>query len=188
MKRLPISDKKIIELYSSGYSQNDIVEQYDVSVFYTRSVLSAAGFNTRGFRTLSPAAVKVIETLVNSDVTYFEIEKVCDISFHAIRDYVKRSNCRERKKDFKNMSSFPRKSEFLEAYRKGDSFCYLVNTLSLGDSEILSVFNCIREDDVAVHRDKLQFQIEKYRAEGLSDAGITQKLNISRSIVRNGFK
>lgn len=188
MIRLPISDKKIIELYLSGYSQNDIVANYDVSVFYTRSVLSAAGFNTRGFRALSPAAMKVIEVLVNSNVKYFDIEKVCDISFHAIRDYVKRSNCKEKKSGTENKISFYQKAEFLEAYRTGNSFCYLYSAMSLQEGEILPAFKCIQEADVAVHRDNLQRKIKKFREKGLSDAGITQKLNISRSILRNGFK
>ncbi len=188
MKRLPIKDKEIIELYKTGYSQNDIVKQYDVSVIYTRSVLSAAGFNTRGFRALSPAAMRVIEALVKSGVRYIDIEAVCDLSFHAIRDYVKRSDCRSRKDNLLFNLAFSRMSEFLKAYRDGYSFCYLLEDMSIEDDEIFSAFQGIKEEDIAVHRDNLHSHIEKCRNDGLSDAGITQKLNISRSVVRHSGK
>ena len=189
MTRLPIKDQEIIELYKSGYSQNDIVKQYDVSVTYTRSVLASAGFDTRRFRTLSSTAVKVIETLVDAGIRYVDIERVCDISFHAIRDYIKRSDYRARtKKSPLTNSAFSHMPEFLKAYREGYSFCFLLESMSLEDSDILPAFRCIQEEDIALHRDKLRIKIEECRKAGLSDAGITQKLNISRSVVRHSAK
>ncbi len=41
--RLPIDDATIISLFRAGYSQNDIVSRYDVTVLRTRAVLQGAG-------------------------------------------------------------------------------------------------------------------------------------------------
>lgn len=187
--RLPIDEEKIVELYKNGYSQNDIVKQYAVSVVQTRAILQAAGFNTRGYRTLSPAAMKVIEVLVRAGSRYTDIDTVCDISYHAIRDYVKRKNiCQKRGASSLGIASFPKRDEFLAAYREGKSFCLLFEEMELSDSEIVPAFQCIHKEDIEKHRESLHQLIQKYEAEGVSKAGIARLLDISRSLLRNGVK
>lgn len=90
-KRLLLSDEQIIALYDFGLSQKEIVQQYPVSVSRTRAVLQAAGFDTRGYRALSGNAMRVMKVLTMASFHGHDIDAVCDLSFHALRDVLERN-------------------------------------------------------------------------------------------------
>ena len=181
--RLPIDDATIISLFRAGYSQNDIVSRYDVTVLRTRAVLQGAGEDTRGFRTLSDTAQRVIELLVKAGVYYRDIETVCDVSFHAVRDFVERRDLQGKRGHRKDMV-FEDKSEFLQGYLSGISFFSMVSLLSLDDTGIVLAHRAVSAEHIVKHRANLRIRIEQEHTKGLSPAGIARKLDISRSIVR----
>lgn len=189
--RLPIDDSTIISLFRAGYSQNDIVSRYNVSVLHTRAVLQNAGEDTRGFRALSDTAQRVIALLVQAGVFYRDVETVCDVSFHAVRDFVERRGLQGKRghrvvtfvvpEDF----VFESKDKFLQGYLSGISFFNMVTLLSLSDTDIILAHRCVSAEDIVTHRANLRTRIEQEYIKGLSPAGIARKLDISRSIVRN---
>lgn len=189
--RLPIDDSTIIALFRAGYSQNDIVGRYNVSVLHTRAVLQSAGEDTRGFRALSDTAQRVIELLVQAGVYYRDIETVCDVSFHAVRDFVERRGLQGKRGhrivtfSVPMDTPFKRKDEFLQGYLSGISFFGMVSLLSLDDPEIVLAHRSISAEHIVKHRANLRARIEQEHTSGLSPAGIARKLDISRSIVRN---
>lgn len=188
---LPIDDSTIIALFRAGYSQNDIASRYSVSVLRTRAVLQEAGEDTRGFRSLSDTAQRVITLLVQAGVYYRDIETVCDVSFHAVRDLVERHGLQGKRGHrtvtfvVPNSLEFKRKSEFLQGYLSGTSFFGMVQRLSLDDTEIVMAHRIVNAEHIVQHRSNLRTRIEREHASGLSPAGIARKLDISRSIVRN---
>lgn len=189
--RSPIDDSTIIALFRAGYSQNDIANRYNVSVLHTRAVLQRAGENTRGFRALSDTAQRVIELLVQAGVFYRDIETVCDVSFHAVRDFVERRGL-QGKRGHRTVTfivpkglKFQRMDEFLQGYLSGTSFFSMVSLLSLDDTEIILAHRAVSAEHIVKHRANLRIRIEQEHAEGLSPAGIARKLDISRSIVRD---
>lgn len=190
--RRPISDAEIIALYSAGHSQHDITRQYDVSVLHTRCVLRKAGFNTHEFRSLSHTMVRVVKQLVPRGVIYRDIETVCDISFHAIRDYVLRTQlkssvpaaCRVEISHHTTDFTDRTRLNFLAGYRIGKSFCSLVEELNLSDNGIYAAYSAVTNEDIAQHRANLSRSIEIEHVKGLSDAAVAKNLQISRSIVR----
>lgn len=189
--RLPIDDSTIVALFRAGYSQNDIVGRYNVSVLHTRAVLQDAGEDTRGFRALSDTAQRVIALLVQAGVYYRDIETVCDVSFHAVRDFVERHGLRgergHRPVSFvvPGDTVFVSKDDFLQGYLSGTSFFGMVTRLSLNDTEIVLAHRAISAEHIVQHRANLRLRIEQEHTNGLSPAGIARKLDISRSIVRN---
>ena len=189
--RLPIDDSTIVALFRAGYSQNDIVGRYNVSVLHTRAVLQDAGEDTRGFRALSDTAQRVIALLVQAGVYYRDIETVCDVSFHAVRDFVERHGLRgergHRPVSFvvPGDTVFVSKDDFLQGYLSGTSFFGMVTRLSLDDTEIVLAHRSISAEHIVQHRANLRLRIEQEHTNGLSPAGIARKLDISRSIVRN---
>lgn len=189
--RLPIDDSTIISLFRAGYSQNDIVSRYNVSVLRTRAVLQNAGEDTRGFRALSDTAQRVIELLVQAGLYYRDVETVCDVSFHAVRDFVERRGLQGKRghravtiivpKDL----VFEDKDEFLQGYLSGTSFFGMVDLLSLSDTDIILAHRSVSAEHIVEHRANLRIRIQQEYTKGLSPAGIARKLDISRSIVRN---
>lgn len=189
--RLPIDDSTIISLFRAGYSQNDIASRYNVSVLHTRAVLQSAGEDTRGFRALSDTAQRVIELLVQAGVYYRDIETVCDVSFHAVRDFVERRGL-QGKRGHRTVTfvvpkglAFKSKDKFLQGYLSGTSFFSMVSLLSLDDTEIVLAHRAVSAEHIVKHRANLRIRIEQEYTKGLSPAGIARKLDISRSIVRN---
>ena len=189
--RLPIDDSTIISLFRAGYSQNDIASRYNVSVLHTRAVLQDAGEDTRGFRTLSDTAQRVIALLVQSGVYYRDIETVCDVSFHAVRDFVERRGLQGQRGhrivtfSVPKSLKFTREAEFLQGYLSGISFFGMVSLLSLDDTEIVLAHRAVSAEQIVKHRANLRIWIEQEHLNGLSPAGIARKLDISRSIVRD---
>lgn len=188
--RLPIDDATIISLFRAGYSQNDIVSRYDVTFLRTRAVLQGAGEDTRGFRTLSDTAQRVIELLVKAGVYYRDIETVCDVSFHAVRDFVERRDLQGKRGHRRVTFTVPKdmvfedKFEFLQGYLSGISFFSMVSLLSLDDTGIVLAHRAVSAEHIVKHRANLRIRIEQEHTKGLSPAGIARKLDISRSIVR----
>lgn len=189
--RLPIDDNTIIALFRAGHSQNDIVSRYNVSVLRTRAVLQNAGEDTRGFRALSDTAQRVIQLLVQAGVYYRDIETVCDVSFHAVRDFVERRGLQGKRGRrivsfvVSKESAFESKDTFLEGYLSGTSFFSMVSLLALDDVDIVLAHRAVTAEHIVKHRANLRTRIEQEYAQGLSPAGIARKLDISRSIVRD---
>lgn len=192
--REPISDTEIIDLYSAGHSQHDISRRYDVSLVHTRHVLRSAGFKTNTFRSLSHTMIRVINQLVVDGVIYRDIETICDLSFHAVRDHVLRTKVKTstpaafrvgaESSHHKTVFDSETCHSFLEGYRSGKSFCALVDELHLSDEAIFDAFCSVKNEDIAKHRANLARCIEIKHAQGYSDAAVAKKLDISRSIVR----
>lgn len=187
----PIDDNTIIALFRAGYSQNDIASRYNVSVLHTRAVLQNAGEDTRSFRSLSVTAQRVITLLVKAGVYYRDIETVCDVSFHAVRDFVERQGL-QGKRGHRAVTfvvprslEFKREDEFLQGYLSGTSFFSMVSLLSLDDTEIILAHRSVNSEHIVTHRSNLRNRIEQEHTNGLSPTGIARKLDISRSIVRN---
>lgn len=190
--RRPISDAEIIELYRAGHSQHDITRRYDVTVLHTRDVLQNAGFNTHNFRSLSHTMIRVVRQLVPNGVIYRDIEAVCDLSFHAIRDYVLRTQLKssvpaafrvDHSHHKHNFSTMTRRN-FLSGYRAGKSFCRLVDELDLNDQAIYAAYSAVTHKDIVQHRANLGRIIEIEHAKGFSYTAVAKNLDISRSIVR----
>jgi len=192
--REPISDTEIIALYRAGHSQNDITRRYDVTVLHTRRVLRSAGFNTNAFRALTHTMIRVINQLVVDGVIYRDIETICDLSFHAVRDHVLRTKVKTstpaafrvgaESSHHNTVFDLRFRDRFLDGYRSGKSFCALVDELNLSDESIFDAFCSIKNEDIAKHRANLARCIEIEHAKGFSDAAVAKKLDISRSIVR----
>lgn len=180
-------------MFRAGYSQNDIVSHYNVSVLRTRAVLQNAGEDTSRFRRLSDTAQRAIEILVRSGVFYRDIEAVCDVSFHAVRDFVERKGLQGKRGHREITFSVPankrfrKRTAFLQGYLNGISFFRMVAVLDLTDTEIVLAYRSIQESQIVEHRSNLRLRIEHEHKLGLSQAGIARKLDISRSIVRNLF-
>lgn len=187
----PIDDSTIISLFRAGYSQNDIATRYSVSVLRTRAVLQDAGEDTRGFRFLSDTAQRVIALLVQAGVYYRDIETVCDVSFHAVRDFVERQGLQGKRGHrivtfvVPKSLKFMKEEEFLQGYLAGISFFGMVSLLSLDDTEVVLAHRAVSAEHIVKHRANLRICIEQEYTNGLSPAGIARKLDISRSIVRS---
>lgn len=189
--RSAISDDEIIELYRSGYSQNDIVRNYQVSVQRTRSVLQDAGFDTRGYRALSDTMKLVIMTLVRHGVYYLDIERVTDLSVDAIRDYVTRrmEPILNRSKTppaqrIPSVEEFPARDTLTREYASGDTFCSLAEAHDLTEQDILFFYLSVTDDILTRHRKALRKNILASLAEGASIAQVARKNHISRSLAK----
>lgn len=189
-----ISDEQIVELYRSGFSQNDIAEKYHVSVQHTRAVLKEAGFNTRGYRALNDTMKTVVLTLVRNGVYYLDIERVTDIAFHAIRELVnsKRippSSLENRSpsppvKIIPSLHEFPERDEILAKYEHGTSFCVLVDEYSLDEDSILKFYLSISDGSVSRHKASMKKSVFTDLGVGLSLGVIARKNSISKAVAR----
>lgn len=189
-EKAAIDDEQIIALYESGFSQNDIVGNYHVSVQRTRTVLQNANFNTRGYRALNDTMKYVITSLVRSGVYYLDVERVTDISFHAIRDFVTRSSPIENrrnvppKKNLPSLDDFPERDAIVQAYESGTSFCILANAYSLDEKGVLQFYLSLSDRSVEKHCKMIQERIISDVSSGLSVSVISRKYWISRAIIK----
>lgn len=189
-ERAAIDDKQIISLYQSGLSQNDIAAIYKVSLSRTRSVLKDAKFDTRGYRALNEWQKRVIVALVRSGVRYLEVERVTDISFHALRDYIGRIPRLTNRRTTPPVRvepcprRLPCKNELIYKFRCGTSFSKLAARYNLHERQILDFYHSIDEEILSEHRTALHEMILKDLADGLSVSIIARKYWISRAIVK----
>ena len=191
-EKTTIDDAQIIALYRAGHSQNDIVREYQVSVQRTRAVLKEANFDTRSYRALNETMERVIQSLVRKGVYYIDIERIADISFHAVRFYVTtrwKPDLEERSRlpadlPVPDAEEFPMRDKLIAAYKKGISFCLLVNKYELDEDNIFSFYLSITDDTVNCHRKALRKRIQSDLASGLSVSMIARKSCISRAIIK----
>lgn len=191
VEKAAITDETIVSLYESGLSQKDIVNNYQVSVQRTRAVLQEAGHNTRGYRALNDTMKKVIFCLVKEGVYYLDIERVTDISFHALRDYViKRAPRIVGRKAVPpkvvrpSLEVFPKRDLIVSEFEDGATFCILVDKYSLSDKEILYFYMSLSDKSVSTHRKALKESILEDDKNGLSVGMIARKYSISRAIIK----
>lgn len=194
-----ISDEQIISLYLNGYSQKDIVAKYKISANRTRTVLKEAGYDTSGFRTLHDRMKQVIRVLAISGVYYLDLERVSDISIHAIRDYMHlnpqfgvRATLPPKRRNLLDedtvKQSFPIQQEFLAKYDEGDSFCALAELYKFTDADVMYAYYSIQEGNIRAHQAALLSRILEDQAAGMSTSGIARKHIISRSLVKSLIK
>lgn len=189
----PITDEKIIELYKQGISQKDIATKYSVSLGRTQRVLRSAGFPTHSYRAIDNDMKSYVIILINEGCSYFKIESICDIAFHAVRTIVENNNllgvsnkARYRKsKENIEYLPLPEYEPFLTDYRNGHSFVFLCNEYSLNADQVIYVFNLISDEDIEEHKKSLTKRIISLNKKGfLSASSIAKQLDISPSIVR----
>ena len=189
-EKATIGEKQIIALYQAGYSQNDIVSKYQVSVHKTREILKRANFDTRSYRSLNETMKKVIFTLVKAGVYYLGVERVTDISFHAIRQYIlhqlpieDRKSVPPKAQDY-NPAKLRNLNQLFSAFIAGESFCSLVDRHCLSEEDIIRFYLALDDDTLAAHRDSLKSLILSDIEDGLNQTFIAKKRMISRSIVK----
>lgn len=189
-EKTEIDDKQIIALYQSGFSQNDIAGIYKVSLARTRAVLKGASFDTRGYRALNEWQKRIIVTLVRAGVRYLDVERVTDIAFHALRDYICRIPPMADRGKLSSSHSIldehgrPCVDALIREFRSGTSFSKLAAHHDLRDSQILYFYQKISEDDLVAHSKALREQILRDLDSGLSVSIIARKYWISRAIVK----
>lgn len=195
IKRSAISDDQIIELYRSGYSQNDIIRNHQVSVQRTRAVLQDAGFDTRNYRTLNDTMKLVITSLVRRGVYYLDIERATDLSVDAIRDFVTRRMppMPDRSKTpparvVPSLKEFPERDGLVRDFSAGVTFCSLAESCALDEDEIFLLYLSLTDEALSVHGKALQTKIRAAHAEGTSLSMIARKNSISKSIVKKYLK
>ena len=187
------TETKIVELYDFGYSQKEISDKVKVSPQIIRGILKNNGFETRKFRALDEQVTSIIISLVKSGVYFAEIEDVCGIAFHAIRDVVARYNLQNASRRARGGNSMPmpvvadgylRNPEFLKRYLEGESFCALCKYYELSDEQILNEFLSIDKDQVKIHKAVLKDKIIADATHGFSTTSIARRHTVSMSIVR----
>ena len=190
-----IDDAQIISLYQEGYSQDDIVNQYEIPAWYTRRVLKKAGFKTDNFRCLDDYIVNIVILLIQNGMLFQDIVDVCDISYYTIRDIVRKNNLQYISKKVRNDSSdieidsaFNKSVKFLREYNSGKSFCCVCRDLALSDKEILSAFHLIKCSDLTKHRNRLNSIILTALEEKYSITSVARKHMISISVVRSAME
>lgn len=195
IKRSAISDEQIIELYRSGYSQNDIIRNHQVSVQRTRGVLQAAGFDTRNYRTLNDTMKLVITSLVRRGVYYLDIEEATDLSVDAIRDFVTRrmEPMTDRRKTpperaIPSLKVFPERDALVREFSAGKTFCTIAEECALDEAEIFLLFMSLTDEAVFLHQKALKTIIHADHDNGTSVAMIARKNSISKSIVKKYLK
>lgn len=194
LNKAPITDEEIIELYKKGVSQKDIAKKYSVSLGRTQKVLQSAGFPTHSYRAIDNDMKTYVTILINDGCSYFQIEKICDIAFHAVRVIVENNNLlgvsnkaryRKSKEDIVEYLPLPEYEPFLTDYRNGLSFVFLCNEYSFNAEQVIYVFNLISDEDIEQHKKALTEKILSLNEKGfLSAASIAKQMDISPSIVR----
>lgn len=184
--------EEIISLYRAGHSQKDISAQLKITPLTTRKILRENGFETHRFRALNDATMNVILLLVRNGVYFSEIEDVCDISFHAIRDLVARHGLQYESKRVRNTKpaaevseGFQRNEEFLERYLCGESFCNLCKIFEFTNDQILNEFLSMERDQIDIHKKVLRSKVVDDVQHNLSMTSIARKHCISMAIVRD---
>lgn len=197
-----ITDDEIIRLYKEGLSQNDIIRLYQIPVWHSRRVLQAAGFDTKTYRNIHPIVKETVFELAVRGANYFDIERICDISYDVIRESIADQKCqgmsRRNRKAFSQMGeelksgiSFDR-SEFAAQYNSGASFCKITIDMELSLEQRIAIFvefqnNEFHEADPAQHRKGLYEKIRKDAESGLSITTIARRHIISKSVVRKAL-
>lgn len=194
-KKYLIDDAQIISLYQEGHSQNDIITQNEIPVWYVRKVLKNAGFDTDSFRCLDNYVIDIVILLIRNGILFQDIVEICDISYYTIRDIVRKNNLQYVSKKVRHSSTdavidpvFDKSSEFMNAYNAGSSFCCICRDLGLSDKEILSAFHLIRCSDLSEHKQALTSIIIATYEQNFSITAIARKNLISISVVRNVIK
>jgi len=192
VKKTEVDEKKIIDLYLAGYSQKDIIHKFNISSKNMRQILNQAGIETHNFRALDEDVTNVIIQLITSGVRFKDVERICDISFHATRDVVFRNNLQRASKraryengDMSVPDTYVRNAEFLKRYLKGESFCALCKEFSLSDEEIVFEFLSVNDREAARHRKKLKEKVLADAALNFSPTSIARKHKISMAIVKD---
>lgn len=184
---------EIIGMYEAGHSIKDITAQVHIYPSAIRRILHAAGYeDTRAYRNISPAMVRVVNVLLGHHVAYRDIEAYCDISFDAVRGCVKRS--------WPSMRGFPRKyvpvadeaycfpefAMFLKRYDKGESFTRITEDLKLTDDQVYAMFYYLWSTaHVDEHRRKQAERVHTLRNSGFSVAAVAKREHISYAVVRS---
>lgn len=182
----------IVDLYEDGHSIKDISAQLHIHPSDVRSTLHEAGrTNTRAYRNISPAMVRVVNVMLNHHVAYRDIETYCDISFDAVRGCVERSDRR--------MRGFPRRYEpvgeddyrfpdfglFLSRYDRGESFTRVVEDLTLTDNQVYAAFYYLWSTvHLHEHQKNMAERVRAQRKSGFSVAAIAKREHISYAVVR----
>lgn len=187
-----ITDQEIIQLYSSGISQKDIVLNCPVDVSRTQRVLKKAGFSTHSYRATNEDIKRRVIDLLSFGCTYYGIEEKCDISFHSVREIVEKNGLKglSRKARVQNNIDFAENINtgqainFLNDYREGKSYISLCKKYNFDSYQALSAYNLISGADIKLHRDNMKNKMIFLKAKGLSAASIAGQLDISPAIVR----
>jgi len=187
-----ITDEEIIKLYSLGISQKDIVSNCPVDVTRTQRVLKNAGFPTNSYRATNEEIKRRVIDLLSFGCTYYGIEEKCDISFHSIREIVEKNGLKglSRKARAESSLGFAKKIstgqaiEFLNGYKKGQSYISLCRKYGFDSYQAFSAYNLISEADIKLHRENLKEKMIFLKSKGLSAASIAGQLDISPAIVR----
>lgn len=184
--------EEILSLYRAGHSQKDISAQLKITPLTIRKILHENGFETHRFRALNDATTNVILLLVRNGVYFADIENICDISFHAIRDLVARHNLQYESKRVRNSKTgvsvsagFQKNSEFLERYLSGESFCSLCKNYEFTNEQILNEFLSMERSQIDIHKRSLRNKIIDDVQHNLSTTSIARKHGISMAIVRD---
>lgn len=188
----PISAEEVVRLYASGYSQNDIVSSYDISLFLTRKILKEAGYDTSLLRTLDEFTRELVIFLAKSGIHYRAIEQVTDIHYHAIRDYVYKNDLGKEEPHVPQKPRFTRLrspsqsvlTQFVHQYRAGVCFSTLAETFKLTRINALSVFYVLTDADIAAHRKALSEALIADQRNGISLTGSAKKHGCSRAVAQ----
>lgn len=181
----------ILDLYGAGYSQQAIKAKLRLPVAEISRILRGAGLPTRGYHKMEPQLVRVLNVLLANHVFYRDIDKFCDISFDAARDYVARhgrSTCgfpRTYAEVPDQDLQFPELDEFVRRYAVGESFAALIEDLGLDDGKIYPLFYFLWQNKLGeAHAEALRARIGSQLAEGHPAPAVARQEHISPSITR----
>lgn len=184
-------EEKILSLYRAGHSQKDISIKLKITPLTIRKILQDNGYETHNFRALNENVTNVILLLVRNGVLFSDIENICQISFHAIRDVVARHNLQYESKRVRNKQppvladGFEQNRKFVKKYLSGASFCSLCEEFEFTDEDILNMFLSLDESQILTHKESLRKKVLKDAKKKLSTTAIARKHCISMAIVRN---
>lgn len=190
-----ISDEKVINLYDTGWSINDIVANHKVSVRRVRSILQEKGRSTASFRAAPDTIKECVMVLVASNISIRRISDTVDISPHLVRQVlrdnkVNASGLRKNSSLAVEMVNISNGvwNVFFEAYLSGElGFVKCAEKAGLNADGCAEAVLRLSDDEVETHKAKLHSYIADKRDTGLSASTIGKQLGVSAAIVKKIF-
>lgn len=182
-----ITDEEIIALYKNGMSQKDICRKFDICYKHTSEVLKKAGFHTSKYRRCPVKHEDIIYKLYIAGISMSSIAKATDMSFHVIRDIIKRMPSRPERAIYENpfIELNDKDALFLSRYISGETFLLLCVDLNANNEDLLRFFSCIDENIMKKHSYALCKRLNAEDMQNCTVTSLARKYGISSTVVKS---
>ena len=182
-----ITNEEIIALYKNGMSQKDICRKFDICYKRTSEVLKKAGFHTSKYRRCPVKHEDIIYKLYVAGISMSSIAKATDMSFHVIRDVIKRMPPRPERAIYVNphIELNDKDVLFLSRYTSGETFFLLCIDLNANDEDLVRFFSCIDVDIMMKHSYALCKRLKAEDMQNCTVTSLARKYGISSSVVKS---